>query len=166
MLIVAPLLQIADVDINITQRLQAKLERPGYRALLLYERRSVPKQSLVLHHSPIETLRGELIHLRRRPVIDHHQDQLLNLFTWESEDQMDVDTPGVTPLTYPQVDESSPNLQCVVERALVQVLWDDPKLHSARLRLFLTRFCSVSICRMMAHRFNPPLRTLGGLAQV
>jgi hypothetical protein len=44
-----------------------------------------PNQSLVLHHSPIETLRGELIHLRRHPVIDHHQDQLLDLLQWESE---------------------------------------------------------------------------------
>ena len=37
MLIVAPLLQIADADINIVQRLQAKLERPGYRTILRYE---------------------------------------------------------------------------------------------------------------------------------
>lgn len=33
MLIVAPLLPITDVDLNITQRLQAKLARPGYRTL-------------------------------------------------------------------------------------------------------------------------------------
>ena len=37
MLIVAPLLQIADADINIAQRLQAKLGRPGYRTILLFE---------------------------------------------------------------------------------------------------------------------------------
>lgn len=99
--------------------------------------------SLVFHHSPIETLRGELVHLRRRPVIDYHQDQLLDLLQWESEDRMDVDTPGPIHLTYPQLDEASPNLQDLVERALVQVLWDDPSLHSARLRFFLARFCAV-----------------------
>ena len=148
MLIVAPLLQIADADISIVQRLQAKLERPGYRTILLYENRSGPKQSLVFHHSPIETLRGELIHLRRRAVIDHHQDQLLDLLQWESEGRMDVDTPGPIPPTYPQLDEASPDIQGVIERALVQVLWDDPRLHSDRLRLFLTRFCSVRIPRM------------------
>ena len=62
---------------------------------------------------------------------------------------MDVDTPGPIHLTYPQLDEASPNLQGLVERALVQVLWDDPKLHSARLRLFLTRFCSVCIHKVV-----------------
>lgn len=56
---------------------------------------------------------------------------------------MDVDTPERMSLTYPQLDGSSPDLQCGVERALVQVLWDDPRLHSARLKLFLARFCSV-----------------------
>ena len=51
MLIVAPLLQIADADINIVQRLQAKLERPGYRTILLYETiRSLtnPQSSIIL----------------------------------------------------------------------------------------------------------------------
>ena len=148
MLIVAPLLQIADADINIIQRLQAKLERPGYRTILPYENCSGPKHSLVFHHSPIETLRGELIHLRRRSVLDHHQDQLLDLLQWESEGRMDVDTPGLIPLTYPQLDEAPPDIQSVIERALVQVLWDEPRLHSVRLRLFLTRFCSVCIPRM------------------
>jgi hypothetical protein len=37
MLIIAPLLRIADAELNITQRLQAKLERPGYRTSLLCE---------------------------------------------------------------------------------------------------------------------------------
>jgi len=54
---------------------------------------------------------------------------------------MNVDTPEPISRAYPQLDESSPDLQCVVERALVQVLWDDLGLHSARLRLFLARFC-------------------------
>ena len=44
MLIVAPLLPITDADLNITQRLQAKFSRPGYRTLLLYEKRLVSKQ--------------------------------------------------------------------------------------------------------------------------
>jgi len=50
MLLVAPLLRIADADINTTQRLQAKLERPGSRTLLLHEHRSVlnnPQSSII-----------------------------------------------------------------------------------------------------------------------
>ena len=39
MLVIAPLLRIADADLTITQRLQTKLERPGYRTFLLYENR-------------------------------------------------------------------------------------------------------------------------------
>ena len=62
---------------------------------------------------------------------------------------MEVDTPGPIHLTYPQLDEALPNLQDLVERALVQVLWDDPRLHSARLRLFLARFCSVCIRKVV-----------------
>jgi len=57
--------------------------------------------------------------------------------------------PESIPLTYPQFEEESQNLQGLVERALIQVLWDDPRLHSARLRLFLTSFCSVCILQMM-----------------
>jgi len=62
---------------------------------------------------------------------------------------MKIDIAGPIPPTYPQLDEASLNIQDVVERTLVQVLWDDSRLHSLRLRHFLTRVCSVCILRMM-----------------
>ena len=58
MLIVAPLLPITDADLNITQRLQAKFARPGYRTLLLYEKRLVSKQSQFSITPPLKLFVG------------------------------------------------------------------------------------------------------------